>query len=179
MALRRSHRVGPPPGKKVPRHRFPPPGEFIIYSSPVFVVTRGENQEVMTFAATMRVRAGTTTKTAAGSRVVDIEMLEWEAVGKSNLLAGEVRYSLLRGLKSRVAGLTAVADLPGRMELTGRFALLLNGNKVDEHRGRAVGLVSAFPPAEGDLFDISSSEVKLGDVTIRGVVCGCATTREP
>ena len=47
MALRRSHRVGPSPAKQVPRHRFLPPSEFIIYSSPVFVAPRGGNHEVI------------------------------------------------------------------------------------------------------------------------------------
>lgn len=174
-ARRRSHRVGPPLAKAVPPHRFPTPGEFIIYSSPVFVITRDDQQEVIELQASMRVQAGAPAKTARGTREVDIKMLEWEAVGTSRLLGGEVRYSLIRGMKSRVTGVTAAADMPGRMDLVGQFSLSLNGQVVDEHRGRARGLISAFPPAEGDLFDISGNEVVVGNVRIGGVACKCAS----
>jgi len=145
----------------------------MIYSTPMFLIERDDQQELVRFEATMHVRTGRSTKTERGPRRVDIEMLKWEAVGTSKLLGGEVRYQLLKGMKSYVTGLTPAADLPGRMQLSGQFAFYLNGQKVDEHRGGASGLVSGIPPAEGDLFHISGKEVSVGNVKISGVACAC------
>lgn len=170
---KKSHRVGPAPTKKTPPHRFPAPGEFVIYSTPLFLVLRDGQQELVEFDASMRVRIGASRKAANGTRSVDVEMIEWEAVGKSRLLDGEVRYTLLRGLKSKVSGLTTAADLPGRMELSGQFALSLNGKTVNEHKGSARGVISTFPPAAGDLFNLAGNVVTVGNVRIAGVACAC------
>lgn len=171
----RSFRISPEGAADTPPHLFPEPGEFMIFSRAFFHIQRDQEEELVECAARMRVGVTSPTDTAGGARQVSLTPTEWEAVGKSRLLGGELKYALLQGAESRVEGGSVAADLPGRMVVTGRFATFLNEQKVDEHDARAVGVISSFPP-EGDLFDISGSSINIGNISVRGVVCKCESS---
>jgi len=174
VGSRKSYRIGPEIENVQPAYLFPIAGDYIIYSKPLFRVKRGEEEELVECEAQMRVSLQDAAAVADGTRQISFKVLEWEAVGNSKLLGGELKYSLLKSLKSQVTAGSEVADLPGRMIVSGRFGAFLNGEIVDEHKGKAVGVISSFPPAKGDLFDISGSRINLGNISIEGIVCKCA-----
>lgn len=156
-SMRRSRRLGPPLDPAPPAHAFPPAGEYEIYSRPEFFVQNGERGELLVCAGRIRLRTSDPVVDRRGRRRVKIEVLEWEAAGTSQILGGaEVRVSATRSLNSYVEAMSDRADLPGRMVLSIMSSTWVNGERVDEHRGRAEGLVSAFPPARGDLFALSA-----------------------
>jgi hypothetical protein len=169
-----SRRISALTRPEVPAHLFPEAGRFAIYSNPKFLVRRGDREELVDFRAEMEVRLSEPEIAETGRRRVRVEVDRWDAIGRSKLLDGELRYSLIENVESYVDGGSAAADLPGRMVVGGKFSLSLNEKEVDRHDGRAVGLISSFPPAPGDLFDISGSRVSLGDVQVSGVLCACA-----
>ncbi|HEU0300819.1 MAG TPA: hypothetical protein VFR37_15260 [Longimicrobium sp.] len=140
-----------------PAHQFPPAGEYEIYSLPEFFVQNGERGELLVCAGRIRLRTSNPVVDRRGRRRVNLKVLEWEAVGTSELLGGaEIRVRATRSLGSYVVAMSDRADLPGRMVLSILSSTYVNGQQVDEHKGRAEGLISAFPPAKGDLFALSA-----------------------
>lgn len=172
---RRSYRKGPAPKKAVPAYVFPEAAEYVVFSRAKFLAKVGNKQELIECPARMEISLEDPIITEEGKRLVPMHITQWEAVGKSKLLRGEVIYRLVEGLESSVIAGSERSDLPGKMSLTGRFQTLYRGRVVDEHVGRAVGLISSFPPAPGDLFDISGSQVKIANIEVIGLTCACNT----
>ena len=106
-------------------------------------------------------------------REVSIDIIDWVAEDKSELL-GAIEFEVIKGKKSYVTAGSTKADLPCKMVISLQSVIYLNGEKVDEQDAEVTGLISAFPPAPGDLFDISSDKFELEDIIVEGVVCRCS-----
>jgi len=185
MESGRSYRVGPPEQNPRAPYEFPEAGEFVIYSRPEFYVQLDQRSELVRCAGQIRLRTSEPVMNSDGLRRVPVEVLEWEAVGQSEILGGELRFAATESLESCVSAGSERADLPGRLVLAIMSSTHVNGRQIDSHRGRAEGLISAFPPAPGDLFalDAPSPEVDLASLTagaltgslrITASTCKCA-----
>lgn len=185
MAERQSFRVGPPATRETPAFEFPEAGEFVIFSRPEFFLQSGERGEVVVCDARIRLSVGEPAPNARGLRQVSVKVLEWEAVGRSSMLGADLRFVATESQESHVEAGSERADLPGRMVLAIRSSTFVGDMQVDSHESRAVGLISAFPPAPGDVFSLEapSTEHPLfalsggklqGSLTIRPGLCKCA-----
>ncbi len=185
MAERESFRVGPPPTRDTPAFEFPEAGEFVIFSRPEFFLQAGDRGEVVVCDARIRLTVGEPAVNDRGLRQVDVTILEWEAVGRSAMLGADLRFVATQSHDSHVEAGSERADLPGRMVIAIRSSTFVGDVEVDSHEGRAVGLISAFPPAPGDVFSLEapmaehdlftlSSGALQGMLTIRPGLCKCA-----
>lgn len=174
----KSHRVGPPLKKKVPPYRFPPAGRYEIFNTPIFHVVVGEQEELLRCKGRLVVETSDAISTRKGLRRIDLEVVDWEASGESRLLGGTVKFVVTKGLKAYVDAGSERADFPGRMTVGVRAQTYLNDQQVDEHESKVTGLISAFPPQEGDLFDISWGGLQLDNIRVGGVMCACATLED-
>lgn len=171
-----SHRLSPKRVAKRPPHRFPVSGRFVIYSTPSFLISVKGQQELVACPSKMIIETGPVKKLSNGSRRVPLILHEWAAVGKSRLLGGELRHTMVKTIQAHVHSGSTVADLPGKMTIRLAFDTFFNGERVQKARiGQAVGLISSFPPKKGDLFDLSSKTFKVGPVNVRGLMCACAS----
>lgn len=185
MAERQSFRVGPPPTRDTPAFEFPEAGEFVIFSRPEFFLQSGERGEVVVCDARIRLTVSDPSRNDRGLRQVSVKVLEWEAVGPSTMLGADLRFVATESQDSHVEAGSERADLPGRMVLSIRSSTFVGDVQVDSHESRAVGLISAFPPAPGDVFSLEaplaehdlftlSGGALQGTLTIRPGLCKCA-----
>jgi hypothetical protein len=186
-ASRKSRRLGPPLAKSLKPYQFPPGGDYEIFSRPDFFVEIGDRGELLHCEARLVIRTSDAVVNKKGIRQVDFKVLEWEATGTSRLLGGaEVKFTVIKSLQCSVTAGSEKADLPGKMAVSLRSATYVNGVKVDEHPSKASGMISSFPPAKGDLFQISSPEkthdlaaltkgALTGHLQIHPISCACAS----
>jgi hypothetical protein len=171
-----NRRISPRLLAATPVHAFEEPGDYEIYSEPIFRIKVADAEELLTCSAHMIVTTHGIERDASGSRRIFFTVKKWDATGKSKLLNGTIKYELVESLSSFVESGSSVADLPGRMTVAGDFRTSLNDQLVNEsHPGKAVGLISRFPPIHGDIFDISGSPIQVGNASVEGLVCACAS----
>lgn len=168
-----SYRISPTSGPEQPPHVFPEAGDYAVYSSVTFFVQRGGAGELVDCDSRMFISLSDARLSEEGQRVVEMNVMEWEAYGQSELLGGEIGFRLVENLDSRVTAGSPAADLPGKMYVSGMLETFFNGTKVDESFGEAEGLISRFPPAPGDLFDVTGKRVEVGDIVVQGMHCKC------
>jgi hypothetical protein len=172
---RTSRRLTPRSGPKVPSHKFDEPGRYVVYSTPKFLITTAKGQELVSCPSRMVIETGRSRTMKSGIAQVSLVLHEWEAVGTSRLLKGEMRHTMVKPIRCFVRGGSKFADLPGQMSIKLLFETRFRGKLVQSKReGMAVGNISSFPPRRGDIFDISSKKFKVGAVLVEGVQCACA-----
>jgi len=178
---------------------FPRAGQYVIKSKPTFLITVGENQEVVECQATLTIRAGNPYITAKGTRRVDLEVIDWKASGKSELLGGPLNFRMKKGMKVddksfvETVGLAKVADFPAQAQFAVPYELSTPFGSVSNLVGVTRGSIKAFPPSDdvfvmekGDIAKVmaelmptplsamsASGEVTPLDVTIRPLACAC------
>jgi hypothetical protein len=178
---------------------FPKAGQYVIKSKPTFLIAVGDNKEVVECEATLTVRAGDPYITAKGTRRVDLQVVDWKASGRSELLGGPIKFRLLKGVqvedKSFVetVGLAKTADFPAQAQFAVPYELSTPLGTVSNLVGVTRGSIKAFPPSDdvfmmekGDIAKImaelmpaplsamsASGEVTPLDVTIRPLACAC------
>ncbi|MGO4404782.1 hypothetical protein AB4Z10_11030 [Bosea sp. RAF48] len=184
-----SYRIGAAPMFHVAPHHFPPAAEYIIYSKPIFTLQIGTQSEVLEFSAEMHVRCSDPQIGPDNNRQVAVEVVKWEARGRSGILGVEVTFASVRDKGSVVVAGSPAADLPGKMKLWIDSAIYVDGRKIEEHEGRAEGWgVSSFPPSEGDLFSLTKSPQRSHDLavltggqvhgllSVGAVACACSSS---
>jgi hypothetical protein len=187
------------------KNPFPKAGQYTIHSKPTFLISVGDSKEVVECDATLVVRAGDPYITSKGTRRVDLQVLDWKADGKSELLGGPVNFRLIKGTKVDeksfvetygLAKAAGGADFPAQAQFAVPYELDTPFGTVSNLVGVTRGTTKAFPP-QGDVFlmekgDIAklmaelmptplsamsaSGEVTPLDVTIRPLACACPSS---
>jgi hypothetical protein len=143
---------------------FPTAGEYEIHSLPTFLVTVGDSQEVVECEATLTVRASDPYITQNGSKRVDLEVIDWNASGKSVLMGGPLHFSMRHDVKAegksfvqsyQVAG---SADFPAQAQFAVPYQIETPFGTVDGLFGVTKGTIKAFPP-DGDIFMMEKGDV--------------------
>src|SRR4029077_20896690 len=80
---------------------FPPSDVYTIHSKPAFNITVGDRVEVVTCKAELRLRTGKPYVAADGTRRVDLQILDWKADGRSELLGGDLHFRMEQGRPMR------------------------------------------------------------------------------
>lgn len=181
---------------------FPKAGQYTIKSKPSFLISVGDSKEVVECDATLLIKAGDPYITAKGTRRVDLQVIDWKASGKSELLGGPINFRMTKGAKVddksfvETYGLAKAkggADFPAQAQFAVPYELDTPFGTVSNLVGVTRGTIKSFPPA-GDVFmmekgDIAklmaelmptplsamsaAGEVTPLDVTIRPLACAC------
>jgi hypothetical protein len=182
---------------------FPKAGTYTIHSHPSFLVAVGDSKEVVECDATLTLVAGDAYVTKAGTRRVDLKILDWQANGSSKLLGGALNMRFDPAIKVNdssfvetftvVTAKNAQPDFPARAQFAVGYSMDTPWGTVAGLRGVTRGSIHAFPP-ENDIFtmekgDIASvmgqlmptqlsamsaaGEVKKLDAKITALACAC------
>src|SRR5712691_2336523 len=79
---------------------FPKAGQYVINSHPSFLISVGDNKEVVECNATLVIQAGDPYVTKQGTRRVDLKIVDWKANGTSKLLGGPLNFHMTQGAKT-------------------------------------------------------------------------------
>jgi hypothetical protein len=172
----RSRRISRRSQPRPPAHRFDEPGEYVIYSTPSFLLRTAKGEELVRCPSRMLIATSAPRTKRNGVRQVKLTLKEWEASGYSRLLKGRLHHKMVRQLGCFVRGGSKAADLPGLMSISLRFDTYFAGRLVQQSRiGKAIGNISGFPPKKTDIFDISSKTFKVGRIRVEGLMCACSS----
>jgi len=178
---------------------FPTAGEYVIHSKPTFMITVGETKEVVECDATLVVRATDAYLTDAGSKRVDLTVVDWKADGRSVLLDGELNFRMVQGVevndKSFVESyqLAGTHDFPAQAQFAVPYEVETPFGTISGLHGVTRGSIKAFPPSgdiflmeKGDIGDMmaelmpaplselsAAGETRDAEVTVTPIACAC------
>jgi hypothetical protein len=143
---------------------FPKAGEYVLHSTPGFLVTVGDNTEHLKCDAQLTLRTGEPYVTADGTRRVDLQIIDWKAVGNSELFGGEVTFRMRKGIGtedlSYVQSLGVDSnDFPAHAQFAMPYELETPFGTVDGLYGVTRGTIEAFPPQPGAQFKMWKGDV--------------------
>ncbi|MEK6408070.1 MAG: hypothetical protein AABN34_14005 [Acidobacteriota bacterium] len=158
---------------------FPKAGRFEIHSSPIFLLSQGNQTELLIMRATMQVRTGDAYVAGGKKRRVDVEVADWVATGRSKMLGGKVEFRLSKDKRQPKSFVTAGTrkgngDFPAQLRFGMRYDVNTPRGSVTGLTGVAKGPISAFPPKAGDMFNIQK-DLKIGNLVVKPVACACAS----
>lgn len=182
---------------------FPETGVYTIHSLPSFNIAVGDRTEVLTCEAQLVLRTGNPYVSEDGYRRVDLEILDWQATGTSELL-GEVSFRMLKGAATpdpsyvrsfQVWNAAQPQDFPAHAQFAVMYELETEYGTVTGLYGLTEGAIRSFPPS-GEIFTMekgdtaalmaalmpepvsalsAAGEVTPVNVTIRPAACACPT----
>jgi hypothetical protein len=163
---------------------FPKAGKFTINSTPIFLLVKGAQTELLIMQAKMAVSTGQAYVTGAKKRQVDVEVQDWVATGRSKMLGGKVEFRLSKDKAQPKSYVTAAAkrgkgkakagDFPAQLRFGMRYDLQTPQGTVSGLAGVATGAISAFPPKAGDIFNIKK-DLRIRGVAVFPVACAHAS----
>jgi hypothetical protein len=147
---------------------FPQAGQYVIHSHPSFLVTVGDQKEVVECDAALTLSAGTPYVTQQGNRRVDLKILDWKATGTSKLLGGPLNMRFDPNVKvgddsfvetyTIVNAKNAGKDFPAKAQFAVGYQIDTPFGTVAGLRGVTRGSIHAFPP-ENDIFTMEKGDV--------------------
>jgi hypothetical protein len=148
-------------------NEFPASDVYTLRSSPSFNVTVGDRVEVVTCKAELRLRTGKPYVGADGMRRVDLEILDWKADGRSELLGGELHFRMQQGVPMRepsyvksyqVWNPDKPLDFPAHAQFAMPYELDTPFGKIKGLYGLTSGSITSFPPAPGAIFTMKKGD---------------------
>jgi len=144
---------------------FPPGSEFVINSSPTFNVAVGDRTEVVKCKARLVLRTSDPYLAENGKRRVDLEVIDWQAVGQSELL-GELKFSKREGAASDESWIESFRnwtveqpqDFPALAQFAVPYQLETQFGTVTGLYGVTRGHIHTFPPSKGDIFTMEKGD---------------------
>lgn len=178
---------------------FPTAGEYVIHSKPTFMISVGDTKEVVECDATLVVRASDPYITAAGSKRVDLTVVDWKADGKSVLLDGALHFRMVQGVEPSDASyvesyqLAGTHDFPAQAQFAVPYEVETPFGTMSGLHGVTRGSIKQFPPSgdiflmeKGDIGDMmaelmpaplsqlsAAGEEREGTVTVQPIACAC------
>jgi len=179
---------------------FPNAGLYELHSHPTFMIRVGESKEVVKCDATLTLRTSDPYPTAAGTRRVDLTVVDWKADGTSKLLGGPVRFRMTQGAKVEDPSFVETFhtagkgnDFPAQAQFVVPYKIETPFGTVSNLNGVTRGTIHAFPPAndtflmeKGDVAKVmaqllpaqlssvtAAGEVNPLEVTITPLACAC------
>ena len=144
---------------------FPKAGLYELHSNPTFMVRVGASKEVVKCKATLTLRTSDPYLTPAGTRKVDLTVVDWKADGTSELLGGPLRFRMTPGAKTEdpsfVETFKAAGkghDFPAQAQFVVPYRLETPFGTVGGLYGVTRGTIHSFPP-KGDVFSMAKGDV--------------------
>ena len=153
----------------VKQTQFPNSATYVLHSNPNFVVTVGENKELVPCRAKLVVKAHEPFLTDRGKRRVNFDIVDWEATGTSKLLGGELRFKMIKGASKGdlnfvesyevVDASRGSRDFPAQAQFELIYEMETPFGAVTNLRGIATGTIESFPPQRGAQFKMQKGDV--------------------
>lgn len=182
--------------------QFPDSDVYVIRSLPSFNIAVGDRTELVTCNAELRLHTGQPYVAADGTRRVDLEILDWKADGRSELLGGEIHFRMEQGREAREPSYVksfqawnaaAPQDFPAHAQFAVPYEVETPFGKVSGLFGLTSGSINQFPPRgavftmeKGDTAEImaalmpeplsalsTAGEITPVSVTVRPAACLC------
>jgi hypothetical protein len=154
---------------EVKNAQFPDSNTYVLHSNPNFVVTVGENKELVQCKAKLVVKAHQPFLTDRGKRRVNFDIVDWEATGTSKLLGGELHFKMVKGASKGdlnfvesyevVDSGRGSRDFPARAQFELIYDMDTPFGTVANLRGVATGTIESFPPQPGAQFKMQKGDV--------------------
>jgi hypothetical protein len=178
---------------------FPKAGLYQLHSHPNFLIKVGDSKETVECDATLMIRAGDPYVTAAGTRKVDLTVMDWKADGTSKLLGGPLHFRMTPGGKTQDPSYVETfhaanqgRDFPAQAQFVVPYKIDTPFGTVSGLYGVTRGTIHSFPPkndvfamVKGDVAHVmadlmpsalssmsAAGEVKPQDVNIEPLACG-------
>lgn len=180
--------------------QFPKSDVYTIHSKPSFNIAVGDRTEVVTCKAELRLRTSEPVVAEDGSRRVDLEIIDWKADGYSELLGGDLHFSMQQGMPMRDPSFVKSyqtwnpgqpMDFPAHAQFAMPYELETPFGKISGLYGMTSGSITSFPPKnsiftmkKGDTAEVvaallpesvsslsAAGEVTPVNVTIRPAAC--------
>jgi hypothetical protein len=146
---------------------FPASDAYTLHSSPAFNVTVGDRAEVVRCKAELHLRTGKPYVGDDGVRRVDLEILDWQADGYSELLGGDLHFRMQKGVPMRdpsfVKSYQAWSpakpmDFPAHAQFAMPYELETPFGKIKGLYGLTSGSITSFPPAPHSIFTMKKGD---------------------
>jgi hypothetical protein len=146
---------------------FPESAVYTLHSRPSFNVTVGDRVEVVTCKAELRLRTGKPYVAADGMRRVDLEILDWQADGTSELLGGALHFRMQKGVAMRDPSFVQSyqlwnpekpLDFPAQAQFAMPYELETPFGNITGLYGLTSGSITSFPPAPHSIFTMKKGD---------------------
>lgn len=154
---------------EVKQTHFPKADEYVLNSSPQFLVKVGTNEELVTCKAKLVLQTSEAYGTENGKRRVDLVVVDWKADGVSKLLGGPIKFRMIKNGAStpdksyvesyEFATVKGARDFPAHAQFVVRYELETPFGVVTDLYGVTAGTIEAFPPQPGALFRMQKGDV--------------------
>lgn len=164
-------------------NNFPTAGRYEFNSQPIFKVSKGGKSEVIVCQGKMVIQTQKPFLNSDKKQQVNVEVLEWKAVGTSELLGGPVVLTMTKGRKgseaSRVVASTT-KDFPADAQFAVSYEMKTSSGTVSGLNGVIRGVIRALPPLPADMMSMDKLELDGGtlvsssnDVSVEPVAWAC------
>lgn len=147
---------------------FPKAGQYTIHSQPAFLITVGDNKEVVECQATLVLQAGDPYFTKSGARRVDLKIVDWKAEGVSKLMGGPLNFRMNQKAKTEDESFVETytvaqvkgeyKDFPAKAQFAVPYEIDTPFGTVSGLYGVTRGSIRSFPP-KGDTFLMEKGDV--------------------
>jgi len=146
---------------------FPKPAQYVLHSKPHFVVTVGENKELVVCTAQLTLTTGEPYLAADGKRRVDLKIVDWHATGTSKLLGGDINFRMRKNattedksfVESYEVAQAGSHDFPARAQFAMPYELDTPFGTVSNLYGVTAGTIESFPPQPGAQFKMQKGDI--------------------
>ena len=134
---------------------FPASDIYTIHSKPAFNIAVGDRTEVVTCKATLKLRTTEPYVGQDGTRRVDLEIIDWQADGYSELMGGELHFRKEQGMPMRDPSFVQsyqvwnpgqAVDFPAHAQFAMPYTLETPFGSINGLYGLTSGSITEFPP---------------------------------
>ncbi|WP_126969370.1 hypothetical protein [Gynurincola endophyticus] len=106
--------------------------QFKYNTQPVFVITKGDQSEVVVFDANLNFQTENVRKATTGLKITKIDRISWEGKSFSKLLNQDIYFRVSKVRKASLNSLRLNANFPANLEMAFDYEILDQNRKVIE-----------------------------------------------
>lgn len=167
-------------------NNFPTAGRYEFRSQPIFKVSKDGKSEIIVCQGKMVLQTQKAFSNRDNRRQVNVEVLEWTAIGTSKLLGGPVELTMTKkdSGPSYVLG-SSTNDFPAEVQFAMSYEMKTRSGTISGLAGVMRGVIRAFPPLPADVISMDSldldghtvekgtASLNKGGISVEPVVWAC------
>jgi hypothetical protein len=163
-------------------NNFPTAGRYEFNSQPIFKVSKGGKSEVIVCQGKMVIQTQKPFLNRDKKQQVNVEVLEWKAVGTSELLGGPVVLTMTKGNAKKTSHVVAsnTKDFPANAQFSVSYEMKTSSETISGLTGVIKGVIRALPPLPADVMSMDKLELdgstivsSNGGVSVEPVAWAC------
>jgi hypothetical protein len=157
-----------------PDNVYPRGKEMLFNSNPVFVITRGNETEIVKLNAELEMLSRAARKNADGFRFIELDLNKWEGTGYSTLLGKNIHFKMGKVYKSQLTSLVLNQDFPARLDFVIDYDLSSDDGNIESGlMAKGTAVVSSMNESLSNIvLDIESTlPAQIGDSDLEVVFC--------